>query len=379
MLPFIEPQVFKSFDDIDDLFAILKLFSACIVIALYLKGKISPLVIGMTVLQIWIGAATLINEGSIVRFAGPAITSVITLMVAEMALKADFLFFLRGIRNLLTIYFIINIVSIMFIQADIIELPYPFLGMDNRWIYFFLPWITLSFAVDALSDNKISIYSWATLFASILQLVLVWSVGAMLTIMLWCLLWICSYWRQRRGKRQISKYAILFIIISVVLLNTLLINGMLLDWFGGFISNVFNKDVTLSGRTLIWNKVLLILESSPLLGEGVQSELYDVNLFTSISPSNPAFWVNHPHNFFLNIAFHGGWFAAVLFSIICFGSMVPLAKCNNSYYARSLFCGMICFFAASLVDTLDFSLFYLLIALSIYPDSKKIISNETAE
>ncbi|WP_165062519.1 O-antigen ligase [Adlercreutzia sp. ZJ154] len=279
-----------------------------------------------------------------------------------MASRGDLVRFLVNIRNLLSIYFALNLLTIIFISSGLLLLPNSFLGMDNRWIYFFLPWVIITFAVDALRGQT-SRKSWIIFLIATVQLFAVWSVGAMMSMIIWIVLWIIESTKIKyQSRKSLTNPLIFFILITIT--EVLLISGLLIDITSSFIVNYFHKDPTLSGRTLIWDVALQTINASPIFGEGVQSEQYDIYLFTQIDPENPAFWVNHPHNYFLNVTFHGGWIAGALFVIIILMAFNSVKKAQGSLFSCCMLCGLVCFAAASLVDTLDFSMFYLLIALS---------------
>lgn len=146
--------------------------------------------------------------------------------------------------------------------------------------------------------------------------------------------------------------------IIYCLLNYLLVNGYVLQSLNFLISDILHKDVTLSGRTYLWRTVIEVLESKPLIGMGVQSSLFDCSYFFEMSGNVIGCFVNHPHNYFLNVGYHGGIIALLLFIILYYLVTIKIERILDEGLKRIVISSFAAFFVASLVDTLDFSLFY---------------------
>lgn len=98
---------------------------------------------------------------------------------------------------------------------------------------------------------------------------------------------------------------------------------------------------------------------------GVQSTKYDLNFFLK-SGRVLGTAVNHPHNHFLNIAYHRGLVSLVLFVILIFLVMAEIDRIENRQIKAIYFATSVTIFMAALIDTLDFSMFYFLIPLVAY-------------
>lgn len=119
LLPFLEPQVFKTsgYEFIDQIYAVFKMISAILITLVYLykfKAKISLFVVLMIVFQLVIMVSTIVNNGSLIRFAGPAITAIVMLMIGELINKGKWTQFMYMLRSLLLILVIINITEQIF-------------------------------------------------------------------------------------------------------------------------------------------------------------------------------------------------------------------------------------------------------------------------
>lgn len=367
VVPFIEPQLFKlpGMGFFDSLFAVAKLVSSVFIIVLYVRYKPSPIVLLMVACQAWILFSTIMNGGSLSRFAGPALTAVTMFMVGDMVLRLDAVFFCRIVRDYLSAFFIINAFTCALMSFGM-DLPGAFLGMDNRWIYAFLPWVAITFIVDAATKGRAGIYAWLSFAGAFGALVLAWSVGAMLALALWAIAWLL-FSERILGKAGLNMCTVLFVVFVVVQL--LLVGGVLLPQLSTYISDYLHKDVTLSGRVYLWDAVLDVLDDNPLFGAGVQTSDNDAAYFYTYSGSISGTEVNHPHNYVLNVAYHGGFVAALIFVMIHYLICRRVDICSDRVMARCYLCFMTCYLFASSVDTLDYSLMYLLLALAAsYPN-----------
>lgn len=374
-IPYVEPQLFKTegFSSLDSLYAALKLLCALVAIALYIYivRRPSKLMAGMLAIQIWIGLSTLVCHGSISRFAGPAITAVVSVAVIECALRTEFKAYVVLMRDLLSLFVLINFITILLSLLALYPFKSMFLGIDNRWVYFFLPWITFAFLYRALSPSASRWFPWAVYCVSLVSLIGVWSTGAVLALTVWPVIWSISYiYRKKKGAAASS--GALAVFLSAAIANIALLSGAVLSLLNPILKGL-GKDVTLAGRTFLWDGALASITRSPLFGAGVQSEQFDKDFFFSCSPGLPWTRVNHPHNMFLNVAYHGGLPAGIGFALLCGASMLRLNQCRGTQVCITLLCAMAAFLTASLVDTLDFGPLFQIIAMTYF--SSDIVLN----
>lgn len=364
-LPYIEPQIFKvEFQFIDNIYAILKLSSSLIIICIYLlyfRFKISVAVILTCILQGWILLSTVVNHGSLVTYSGPSLTMISMFMIFEISLYDNWVKYLIYIRNLLSVFILINCFTILLVKASIIDSAFYFLGMDNRWIYFILPWIILNFVLTSFNKQNIrrAWLSWGIGFCSLL---ITWSVGAMVAVGLFPIF--CLIWNSRKLFKQLRANSIYPTILVILILNYLLTNQIILNYFRSIINNIFHKDITLAGRIYLWEAVYEVLSKNPLFGMGVLSNDESIDFFYVASGFVDACRVNHPHNFILYFAYRGGYIALLIFVSLVIYIFVQIKKSFNSSLSRYVFSGIVSILAASLADTFDFSLTYLVFAIA---------------
>ncbi|WP_044973686.1 O-antigen ligase family protein [Ruminococcus sp. HUN007] len=316
IIPYIEPQLFKTagFDGIDTIFLVLKLICAMLISIEYIivkKFKISRITILMFISQSAVVLSTILNNGSMKRCLGPAIISIVMIMLGELVFSTYWKNYLIILEKYLDILFLVHCITLIlrFLGVN----PFytnraSFLGIENRWIYVFLPWVIISFINSYVKIGKISFKAVMTYLCCLFCLLITWSVGAFLSFIIFPVI---MYLSRKVLSRINIKTFVSFVAFGVF--NYVLVTGKLLKFFENFIVGYLHKSITLSGRVYLWEVVLKCLSEKPLLGEGVHSTSYDLLYFYQHSGCIPGTAVNHPHNHLLNIAFHGGYFALVFF------------------------------------------------------------------
>lgn len=374
MMPFIEPQLFKNsgYESLDRAYAVGKAISAVIVIFLYIykkMGKVSLSVVLITLMQMMTFVCTLYNKGSFSRFMGPALTSIAVVMIGQLVFEKDSgIYFLKYVEICLTSFVFIHIIGFVFnvIRGGIVCVSQStILGIKNRWIYILLPWTIIGFIKSYMLNRRVIWREWIKYFVSFFFVTVSGAVGAIIAFLgfggayLFTKIWI----RNMKNRVDFVKFY-----IGILIYNVLLVSEVLLEPLRYVVVRVFNKDVTLSGRVYLWRTVLSELKKNAIFAKGVQAHDVDMNYFYVNSGWVLPCKVNHPHNYFLNAAHQGGIIAVTLFIVIWWMCMIWLNKIEQKNYSGLpiiMISSFTAFFLASSVDTLDYSLFYLLIPLCI--------------
>lgn len=109
-------------------------------------------------------------------------------------------------------------------------------------------------------------------------------------------------------------------ILGTSLISYLIIVVNIQVYFANFIQNVLHKDITFTGRTLIWQRALNAIINNPLIGYGRLSLETRVNILKASSA----------HNQFLVIIFEGGIILLLINFIIMFCISKKIKKCKNT-------------------------------------------------
>jgi len=156
---------------------------------------------------------------------------------------------------------------------------------------------------------------WILIAVSVLSLLIVGSktsiIGLLILIAFYCI-----------PSRQLKK-------IGLIALITVYIAFMALFVLGGnevsnkkmvyFIENVLHKDLTFSGRSVIWNNAMKIIPTKPILGFGYRDREWFI----------PQLHGEGPHNMILSILFKGGLVLLSVFLLLLIGSCKQYTKNTN--------------------------------------------------
>ncbi len=354
LIIFFEPQSFKEdlypfLSQIDNIYKILKLIASGYIFALYFKKcRLSKFIFLACIFQSVCLLSTVINHGSITRFIGPALTTIVMAMSAEILIHTHKLF--PTLRKLLTYFrvlFVLNLATILLIDFTPIDTTIYFLGIDNRWIFIYLPWICFEFLYSMYIHGKMDKIS--TLLFLLSELTLIWerSYAALLFFALWLIP--ILYPKLSTARHAISIFgATILANVSVVVLRV--------QNLFGFILNKVGKGVTLSGRTHLWDSVFSIIQHRPLLGGGMQSVAHDRNFFFTTSKTNlPFLKVTHAHNTYMTMLYRYGVIGLSLFMTILYLPINKLKANSHISYSNILFVAIIITLLLGIFDTLDYS------------------------
>lgn len=369
LMVFFEPQIFKEnaidiAGKIDMIYKILKISCAVVISWLYIKDKkISKLVLLTIILQSITFISTIMNHGSITRFIGPAITTIVMAMICEILIKKkELVKVLKKINLYFRICFILNLISIVLIDftsfKDICNVY--FLGIDNRFIFTFLPWILFEGITSYLEYGKLTKRYYLSFLAVEIVLCYRYSLSAMISLLLFLL--------PIFNKICFAKFKYTTF-IGMIVSNVSLTVFNIAEYLGKVLA-FMNRDITLSGRTFLWQGVMEEFKSSPFLGKGMKSMTEDEMFF--YHSTSPYFLesckVIHPHNSFMAVVYRGGILSLIAYLAIFYKSLKNLKKNKNHILANLLFSALLIVIVTSLFDTMDFAGLYFIFALCCFLD-----------
>ena len=363
LIVFFEPQGFKEPDCIvpwvDYIYKALKLICGFIIIVHYFlvnkkriaEKKIDFFVLMTIVYQGLMLLSTIINQGSIFRFAGPSITVITMAMIAKCIIQENLLKeVIKIVNKYFAVVYVINLISMI-----IIGNPPPngeglyFLGYNNRFIFTFVPWIIFVGIEDLILRKKFT-YRYYLVYG-LIEVVLIykWSVTAMIAMALFILPPLL-----KKTKIFYKTVSIVNIIINFIITK---INLREITFLNDLVVNTLKKDLTFTGRVYLWNGVYSVIAEKPLLGYGTQSIQKESDFFYSTSGS--LHWeflrVQHAHNSLMSTLYRGGILSLISYLIISIYALKSLAQAQMNKYKSLLFICYIVILILSLFDTIDFA------------------------
>lgn len=228
----------------------------------------------------------------------------------------------KFLSNYYLILLILNLIGI--IIAYLMEKPfYQFfdtylLGQDNRFILYIIPTL-LGFLylgkTTSLKSNKIKLV--LTYVIGTYTVYFLWSVASLIVLLIIGISYIgIKILKKLKVNVYICSITIITICIGIVFFK-------IQEYFSYFIVNVLHKSMTLSYRTIIWDRALKILLESKnniIFGVGYFDTSY---LFMDILGR-----LNHLHNLILDPLFSGGIIGLIMYMSIfyCVAKNINLTK-----------------------------------------------------
>ena len=123
---------------------------------------------------------------------------------------------------------------------------------------------------------------------------------------------------KKQTNLNMNSYGILVIYVCITVL--ILLGST--SWLKPFVEGVLHKDMTFTGRSTAWERVLLLIASKPVFGWGVIDSETATGLLKSIAFVNP-------HNQLLNCLWQGGIILVFILSLIMTTTAFNIAKTPN--------------------------------------------------
>lgn len=222
---------------------------------------------------------------------------------------------IKATASLFTIMITLNALMVLFIPGGFLAADgakcYLF-GIRTGFSLFIIPGILFNLINDKY-NGKISFYTLLTFLAGGYSLFAEWVATGLLELFLIIVLLLLMKKKTIAAKINfvwvavglfIVDFAITILGASLKVLNT--------------VALLMNKDITFSGRTQIWSKVIEALSTSPIAGYGANST---VPIGVTMRPA---------HNQWLHFAMEGGYVAMIIAVIAVIISCVFLFKNKNA-------------------------------------------------
>lgn len=264
------------------------------------KTRPSGLSVLIVLFYIQLLVATIINRGSLFDCFRYILPPVAVIIYYECCRNNNRIHLIRALFWIHFAFMIVNLLTVLFFPNGLYSVQgvttenYYFLGHNNAVARFLLPGVFYAILYDYIEIGKPGWKSFLMSIASFLTVTLTWSNTGMvgLGIMLLFLFLITT-----RDMPGIFTGRNAFI-LSVVLFIVVVLNNNL-GMFDFVIEKVFHKEVTLTGRTFLWNAILAAIAKRPWAGYGYGVSIADIYTTSRYVASSA-------HNYFLDLLLRGG-------------------------------------------------------------------------
>jgi O-antigen ligase len=243
-------------------------------------------------------------------------------LITDYALKNNSKNFITACAIFFTAYIFINFASIilypdgLYIVDDVKS--YWFLGHKNSYVKYMIIAILFNFLRIRFENKKVDLSIIALLIISFVSVLLVDSSTSIIGLSIISLYFIIPWFFNKFSK---SAYKI-YVIITCILCFLILILGVQNN-FSYIIENVFDRDASFTGRTIIWKANMEDISKQPILGHGIESVDLRIERAWYVEAVNA-------HNLYLEILYQGGLLLFISFIAIIIKTGIEIKKCKKN-------------------------------------------------
>lgn len=369
ILLLFEPNIAVKYNLFNNVFVCGSVISFIFITMLIIREKktINKITLLMIIFRTLLICTTIYNNGDILKVGYQSIIIISLMLYAEYYYRNDkILDFINILSNILTLYLFINI---------ILYILYPnglylarggihFLGIRTRFTEYSMLLLLLNIINYQLKIENIKIFIFKMTIV-LLNIFIPRIATAIIGLIIFILVYIFF-------KKKIKiNYKLIFAVSLII--TALIVFFRIQDIFSYVIVDLLHKDLTLTGRTSIWDKsYTYIFDKFVLFGHGMKID------------GNFVFWrvqLWQAHNQLLQILYEGGILGTILFYEIFFMSLTKLNHTNqiNEKIKKSIGAMFFSFGIMMITEIYGYYLpTYILIILAYY-SNKIIINNEKEE
>lgn len=369
MFFFIEPAFFQVKPYIHNVFLAMQIISFMMLVFIYIikREKPSKIIVILWLLLIELCVACHFGLGNIKTTMAAYVSYIGLSMWIDLYIREDKKKCINMLIFILDAYVIINFLSMliypngMYISQSFQNTPYIcwFLGYKNPQIRLLLPYVVILFVRDSIFYKKIKFYTYIKLSLVALASVILKSSTGILGVFIFIVLNVLfSGKKQGKLKNLILRiFNVKNVYYILVVVNILIIFFSFQKYFSFLIVNILHKNLDLTDRIFVWQKVIPVIKNNFILGQGI--------MYAELSRS--VIGASHAHNYFLNTFYNGGLIAFILISIIWIGAGIKSIESKQSLGVRYLKFMTIIFLIMGITESLTSTvLLYPILTLLYY-------------
>ena len=308
LFPFFKPYYITQFSGITQIYNILQIFVAVIMIFEFLKGeKLSKTIGIIMIMEICLIFSSVLSDLNIIDTVKNVIQTIILCILIENFSKKDISKLFLALKILLVFFLIIDFIFVikypLGIRIDLYNVW--FFGAKNSQIAYILPALFVTYIYNFILHKTNRWFKIEYIVLVLISFYILYIVNSVTSIIVLLLFFILLFFSHNKFYISISmkKISILYFILflSIVVFQ-------IQNYFSDFFINILGKDVTFTGRTNIWNDTIQFIKNRLLLGYGLEPSYLRVIKLNDIAALNS-------HNMILEIIYNGGM---LLFSIFLY-------------------------------------------------------------
>jgi O-antigen ligase len=227
---------------------------------------------------------------------------------------------ITGLYMLFSVLILLNFISMLTGGIDLSSrgTTIYLLGGKNNIIFTILPAIAIMYIYSYIKTKRMTIFPFIFIMIGVLSVYLSKSSTGIVVVTLTVFFIFFKNITLPSFNKNLFIYVCIFFLIIIYRLQDILL--------GNFIVNVLKKDITFTGRTYIWDVLIVNIKQSPLLGVGKGNNV--------VKDSFPT--IEGEHNMILQIAMDSGVLGLILFITLLFLIGRKLVRSNYHIFSRIL-------------------------------------------
>ena len=315
-------------DFLSDVFFVWRIAAALLIVIILLLNEIRITKITFLILMFYfvLIIPTYINGGDLLGLIVESIFVFLFCMFVDQCIYQNRSKpFFEAIIIITEVLAYINLFSVVFFPEGLYfaygDTNHYLLGNSNTFIRQLLPGVCIALIYSHMNYRKINLRTQLLLMSVFVSLLLTWSVTGIVAYLILFLYVLFLY------KLKIPKWLnIKFFFLIYIILFLSIVVFRVHDIFAYIITNLMDKDLTLTGRTLIWDRAINYIEMAPIMGHGYEYE----NIFLSKMRTVSA------HNYVYDLLYRGGIVHLLIHFLILFSLVINLNKFKNDKIAQIL-------------------------------------------
>lgn len=236
------------------------------------------------------------------------------------------------------------------------------LGYKNYYFPFFI-----GFLIVALLYNNYFTFSYRPYLLIITMVITLYVVESSTSLFVFVLFFLIYFLMRNSDSRLINAWTFT---ITYIVLFFILVLSRKMSLFSVIIENIFHKNMTLSGRTRIWDSVISLVKQKPIFGWGLMSYEDSIGLIGLTTGT-------HAHNTLLQFLYTGGIVSLILWVTFYCLIVNKLYKYRNYNTAKVITIALFTYSIGCLVETYSSALIFVMFALADNIDRIILYENAT--
>lgn len=298
------------------------------VILFFIKNqKLSPVLWGINVFfTMYIVSTCLKQEGNVLQAIYTIAPCLSISFISDFFMRKDQKLFIKSLYYFLIVLVLIDLLTIIVFPDGMyhtsLQTANWFLGYKTERVRAVCMPLILTAGIVSITDKaKLSWNFYIVAIISCLDIYLSGGSGGLLaTVFFVAFLFILDL-SQDKGIRRFAFYILDFKLISIAIIIIHIMFAFLQTFglFENLITGVLGKEMTLTGRTVIWTNSLIYFYDSPVIGHGFISSSDYENISHVLAGASP-------HNLLLGILVYTGVIGIIIFAFLYYVSIKNACK-----------------------------------------------------